>query len=68
MGGISKEQYETCLNSDALVKTLIENTQIAANLHNFIGTPSFFIYGKLLDVRQGITANSIIQEIDKILN
>lgn len=68
LGGISKEQYETCLNSDALVKTLIENTQIAANLHNFIGTPSFFINGKLLDVRQGITANSIIQEIDKILN
>ena len=68
LGGISKEQYETCLNSDALVKTLIENTRIAANLHNFIGTPSFFINGKLLDVRQGITANSIIQEIDKILN
>ena len=67
LGGISKEQYETCLNSDALVKTLIENTQIAANLHNFIGTPSFFINGKLLDVRQGITANSLSQEIDKIL-
>ena len=67
LGGVSKEQYETCLNSDALVKTLIENTQIAANLHNFIGTPSFFINGKLLDVRQGITANSLSQEIDKIL-
>ena len=67
LGGISKEQYATCLNSDALVKTLIENTQIAANLHNFIGTPSFFINGKLLDVRQGITANSLSYEIDKIL-
>jgi protein-disulfide isomerase len=68
LGGISKEQYATCLNSDALVKTLIENTQIAANLHNFIGTPSFFINGKLLDIKQCTTAVSISQEIDKILN
>lgn len=36
-------------------------------LLNFIGTPSFFINGKLLDARQGITANSLSQEIDKIL-
>jgi protein-disulfide isomerase len=67
LGGISKEQYGKCLNNDALVQTLIQNTQIAANINNFIGTPSFFINGKLLDTQQGITANSIIQEIDKIL-
>ena len=67
LGGISKEKYGKCLNNDALVQTLIQNTQIAANINNFIGTPSFFINGKLLDTQQGITANSIIQEIDKIL-
>jgi protein-disulfide isomerase len=68
LGGISKEQYGKCLNNDALAQTLIENTQIAANLHNFIGTPSFFINGKLLDIEQCTTAVSISQEIDKILN
>jgi protein-disulfide isomerase len=68
LGGISKEQYGKCLNNDALVQTLIQNTQIAANLLIFIGTPSFFINGKLLDIKQCTTAVSISQEIDKILN
>jgi len=67
-GGISKEEYTKCLNSDALVQTLIDNTQIAAQLDNFIGTPSFFINSKLLDGKYGVTTEIIIEELEKNLS
>jgi len=46
LGGISAEMYSACLNDEAKIGVLIENTKLIAGEPNFIGTPSFFINGK----------------------
>lgn len=45
VGGISQEAYTICLNSQDLVKTMMENTKFIVKEPKFIGTPSFFING-----------------------
>ena len=65
--GISKEEYAKCLNSDGLVQILTDNTQIATKLDNFVGTPSVFINGKLLDEKYGTTTEIIIEALEKTL-
>ena len=46
VGGISPEKYALCLNDDAKLQILIENTKLVAKEPHFVGTPSFFINGK----------------------
>lgn len=46
LGGLSPETYSACLNDQAKIGILIENTKVVAKEPNFIGTPSFFINGK----------------------
>ena len=66
--GISKEEYASCLQDESIIQTLINNTTAAAKLDNFIGTPSFFINGKLLDGKYGVTTEIIIEELEKNLS
>ena len=46
LGGVSPENFSGCLNDQDKIKTLMENTKLAASLPKFVGTPSFFINGK----------------------
>ena len=46
LGGIGPEKYANCLNDEAKIEILIENTRIIAREPKFVGTPSFFINGK----------------------
>mgnify|MGYP001181119928 CR=1 FL=1 len=46
MGGVSAEQYTTCLNDESKIRGLIKNTKLVAKKPRFIGTPTFFINGK----------------------
>ena len=64
--GISKEEYALCLQDESIIQTLINNTTAAAKLDNFIGTPSFFINGKLLDGKYGVTTEIIIEELEEL--
>ena len=66
--GISQEEYALCLQDESIIQTLINNTTAAAKLDNFIGTPSFFINGKLLDGKYGVTTEIIIEELEKNLS
>jgi len=43
LGGVSPENFSTCLNDQNKIKILMENTKLVTNLPTFIGTPSFFI-------------------------
>jgi protein-disulfide isomerase len=47
LGGVSPEEYANCLNNDSIMNTLIENTKLVTLDPKFIGTPSFFINGKI---------------------
>lgn len=47
LGGVSPEEYANCLNNDSIIHTLIENTKLVAVDPKFIGTPSFFINGRM---------------------
>jgi protein-disulfide isomerase len=46
LGGINPEKYAACLNDEAKIQILIENTKLIAREPRFVGTPSFFINGK----------------------
>jgi protein-disulfide isomerase len=46
LGGIGPEKYAHCLNDEAKIEILIENTRLIAREPKFVGTPSFFINGK----------------------
>lgn len=48
IGGITQDAYEKCLNDNALVSLLIENTKLAVRSTKFNGTPAFFINGEQL--------------------
>ena len=45
--GISNEQYNLCLKDDIKSKTLFDHAKLLAADDDFIGTPSFYINGKL---------------------
>lgn len=47
LGGVSPQEYADCLNNQSITQTLIENTKLVALEPKFVGTPSFFINGKL---------------------
>ena len=46
LGGIGPEKYAKCLNDEAKIEILIDNTKLIAREPKFVGTPSFFINGK----------------------
>ena len=45
--GISNTQYDLCLNDESKSKTLFDHAKLLASDSDFIGTPSFYINGKL---------------------
>ncbi len=45
--GISDKQYDTCLGDDIKAKILFDNAKLLIADVDFIGTPSFYINGKL---------------------
>ena len=49
--GVEQEQYTKCLAEELAVTTLMENTKLAATTPSFVGTPSFFINGDLINVK-----------------
>ena len=49
--GVEQEQYTKCLADELAVTTLMENTKLAATTSSFVGTPSFFINGDLMNVK-----------------
>ncbi len=51
LGGISPENFSTCLNDQDKIKILMENTKLVTNLSTFVGTPTFFINGKQFNER-----------------
>ena len=63
--GVTAQQYDSCLNNDALIETLLTNTMIAVREQSFQGTPSIFINGRLY---QGVLSlKELINTIDKEL-
>ncbi|MCF8495005.1 MAG: DsbA family protein [Rickettsiaceae bacterium] len=46
LGGVGPEKYANCLNDEAKIEILIENTRLISREPKFVGTPSFFINGK----------------------
>jgi protein-disulfide isomerase len=45
--GISKDQYNECLNDETKAQILIDYAKLVGLDKDFIGTPSFYINGKL---------------------
>jgi len=65
LGGVSLENFSTCLNDQNKIKILMENTKLVTNLPTFIGTPSFFINGKQFNEKY--TFEELSKAIDKEL-
>lgn len=65
LGGVSPEQFAKCLNDQNKIKTLVENTKLAARTPNFAGTPSFFINGEQFNEKY--TIEELCKAIDKHL-
>ena len=65
--GISDKQYDLCLNDDIKAKTLFDHVKLVINDTDFIGTPSFYINGKLFkaEYSQGGLSNAIDDELTK---
>ena len=65
-GGITEEQYKKCLAGDSWTEVFIKNAKLAANIPNFIGTPSFFINGELISVT--LSKEQFFNKIEQKLN
>ena len=65
LGGVSPENFSTCLNDQNKIKILMENTKLVTHLPTFIGTPSFFINGKQFNEKY--TFEELSKAIDKEL-
>ncbi len=66
LGGVSPENFSQCLNDQNKIKTLMENTKLAASLPQFAGTPSFFINGNHFTGRYSV--KELSKALDKELN
>ena len=60
---ITQQQYQACLHNDQHIESLIKQSNLAGSDPNFVGTPSFYINGKLINS----DAVALIQEIERIL-
>lgn len=65
--GISNAQYDLCLNDESKSKTLFDHAKLLASDFDFIGTPSFYINGKLFkaEYSQGELSDAIEDELTK---
>lgn len=65
--GISNAQYDLCLNDESKSKTLFDHAKLLAADDDFIGTPSFYINGKLFkaEYSQGGLSEAIEGELTK---
>ncbi len=64
IGGVSSETYSKCLSDNKIVEILLANTNLAASSRGFVGTPSFFINGVLIN---SYNLASLSKKIDQIL-
>ena len=64
-GGMSKEEFESCIYNVELEKTILESLMAAQNEFNIQSTPSFLINGMLVEGNKSI--KEFRQIIDKIL-
>ncbi len=64
IGGMSAETYAKCLNNNQIVEILLANTNLAASVPNFVGTPAFFVNGIQTS---GYDLQTISKTIDKAL-
>jgi len=65
IGGVSAESYAKCLNDEKILETLLANTKLVADFPHFLGTPSFFVNGKLITT--GYSVETISKVIDEAL-
>ena len=56
--GISKEQYNSCLNNESKAQILFDHARLIGTDKDFIGTPSFYINGELYQGEYTIKAIS----------
>jgi len=65
--GISNAQYDLCLNDESKSKTLFDHAKLLAADDDFIGTPSFYINGKLFkgEYSQSGLSDAIEDELTK---
>ena len=56
--GISKEQYNSCLNDESKAQILFDHARLIGTDKDFIGTPSFYINGELYQGEYTIKAIS----------
>lgn len=47
LGGVSPEQYQTCLKDEQLATLLMHNTKLIGRTAGFMGTPAFIINNKI---------------------
>ena len=47
LAGISREKYAKCLNDPATTMFLVNNSRTISAIPGFVGTPAFFIDGKM---------------------
>ncbi|MCC8483153.1 MAG: DsbA family protein [Rickettsia endosymbiont of Labidopullus appendiculatus] len=64
IGGMSAETYAKCLNNNQIVEILLANTNLAASVPNFVGTPAFFVNGIQTS---GYDLQTLSKTIDKAL-
>ena len=65
-GGMSKENFDTCLNNADLENKILQEVIAAQNEFNIRSTPSFLINGDLLEGDKSIKV--FRQILDKILS
>ena len=65
-GGMTKEEFETCINNVELENTILQALIAAQNEFNIQSTPSFLINGNLVEGNKSI--KEFRQIIDKILS
>ena len=65
-GGMTKEEFNQCIEDIDLEKTILQGVMNAQNEFNIKSTPSFIINGKILEGNKPI--KDFRQIIDKILS
>ncbi len=66
LGGISPEQYKTCIEDKTLGNVLMSNTKLIARTPGFIGTPAFVINNQLFPGR--FSLEELSAAIEALLN
>ncbi len=66
LGGINPEKYAACLNDEAKIQVILDNTKLIAKEPQFVGTPAFFINGKKYN--KLYTAEELSKAIDAALS